>query len=138
MNVRVPDERLTLEHPATPQAVADVRHAVLGFVEVAGLQSAVSGDDVALAVSEAATNVVHHAYRNDDRPGPVLVEAFVEDDALVVTVGDQGCGMLPRLDSPGVGLGLPVISRVTSALEIQDSDGPRGGVTLRMAFALAS
>jgi anti-sigma regulatory factor (Ser/Thr protein kinase) len=40
--------------------------------------------------------------------------------------------MLPRADSPGLGLGLPLISSMTDALQIEAADG--SGTLLRMHF----
>ena len=46
--------------------------------------------------------------------------------------------MLPRADSPGLGLGLPLISDLATSFEIADGDGDGGdrGAALRMTFAL--
>ena len=45
--------------------------------------------------------------------------------------------MIPRLDSPGLGLGLPLIAQLTDVLEILDR-GDRPGVIVRMHFNLAT
>ena len=50
-------------------------------------------------------------------------------------VVDEGRGILPRADSPGLGLGLPLIAQMTESLEVHDRRG--GGTEIRMAFALA-
>jgi len=90
---------------------------------------------VKLAVSEAVTNAVVHAYVGARRPGAVRVAAWLEDDSLLVEVSDDGGGMMPRLDSPGLGIGLPFIADTADTLDIGSS--PRGGAQLRMTFALA-
>ena len=81
-------ERLELRTQATPAAVPGVRRAVVDFAELHGVGIA---PDVALAVSEAITNAVLHAYR-DHSAGPVRVVACAEPDRLVVVVRDYGCG----------------------------------------------
>jgi len=91
---------------------------------------------VSLAVSEAVTNAVLHAYLDRDEPGPVEVRARCDSDTVVVEVADEGRGMLPRTDSPGLGLGLPLIAQMTESLEVHDRSG--GGTEIRMAFALAA
>ena len=58
-------ERLELRTQATPAAVPGVRRAVVDFAELHGVGIA---PDVALAVSEAITNAVLHAYR-EEQPG---------------------------------------------------------------------
>ena len=75
---------------------------------------------VKLAVSEAVTNAVVHAYVGAEQPGEVRVDAprRATTDVLV-TVSDDGCGMVPRLDSPGLGVGLPFIAHTTDTLDIE-------------------
>jgi anti-sigma regulatory factor (Ser/Thr protein kinase) len=123
-------ERLELRTQATPSAVPGVRRAVVDFAELHGLGVA---PDIALAVSEAVTNAVLHAYRNG-KSGPMRVVACAEPTRLVVVVRDYGCGMSPHPNSPGLGLGLSVIGRLTTELNIErPADG--GGTRLRMSFA---
>ncbi len=126
---------LLLVWPAVASSVAEARSAVSTFAESAGA-TADALAAVSLAVSEAVTNAVLHAYLDHDRPGPVEVRARREDATVVVEVADEGRGMLPRTDSPGLGLGLPLIAQMTQSLEVHDRDG--GGTEIRMAFALAA
>ena len=123
-------ERLELRAPASPGAVPGMRRAVVDFAELHGVGVP---PDVALAVSEAITNAVLHAYR-DDSAGPVRVVACAEPDRLVVVVRDYGCGMSPHPDSPGLGLGLAVIGRLATEVNIERPDAG-GGTRLRMCFA---
>jgi anti-sigma regulatory factor (Ser/Thr protein kinase) len=92
-------------------------------------------EDIALAISEAASNAVMHAYVGREEPGEVRVDAWIEDGALQVTVCDDGVGMAPRMDSPGLGLGLALMGRVTERLRLEASSPPPG-VCVRMTFAL--
>jgi serine/threonine-protein kinase RsbW len=116
--------------PAVPESVSVARHAVTGF-----LHDVHMGDpplsDVRLAVSEAVTNAVHHAYVEGD-PGEVRVRVELSDDELEVVVEDDGGGMRPRPDSPGLGLGLPLIATVAERFDTRSRPG--GGTRLRMAF----
>ena len=120
--------------PAVPENVAGMRHSV---VELAARHGAVESvqTDVALAVGEACANVVVHAYPPGD-VGPLVVHAEIRrGNEIVVTVCDQGQGMTPRPDSPGLGLGLPLIANLADRLEIHD--GAEGvGTELVMAFSL--
>jgi anti-sigma regulatory factor (Ser/Thr protein kinase) len=120
--------------PAVADNVAPLRHAVVDLAQEAGAEDKVR-TDLALAVGEACANVVVHAYPPGD-VGPLIVQAaVVEDREIVVTVVDQGQGMTPRPDSPGLGLGLPLIANLSDRLEIQE--GPDGvGTQLEMVFAL--
>jgi anti-sigma regulatory factor (Ser/Thr protein kinase) len=128
---RVTDiERLELRAQASPAAVPGIRRAVVDFAALHGVGE---GPDVALAVSEAVTNVVLHAYR-DGANGDVRVVACAEPQRLVVVVRDYGCGMRPHPSSPGLGLGLSVIGRLTTEMNIERPDDG-GGIRLRMHFA---
>ena len=88
--------------------------------------------DIKLAVTEACTNVVVHAY--PDREGELGVRALVDDRRLTVVVVDTGRGILPRPDSPGLGLGLPLIATLAESLEL--GTGPSDETEVRMTFDL--
>jgi anti-sigma regulatory factor (Ser/Thr protein kinase) len=121
--------------PAHAEEIAGIRSAVLAFAEVRGITKA-ARDDIVLAVSEACTNVVVHAYIDAAVPGSLTVTSAYVSEELVVTVRDEGRGMLARADSPGLGLGLAIISRLASQAEF----GPNGtsGTEVRMTFAAAT
>jgi len=118
---------------AVPAAVPTLRGAIAGFLGEAGV-----GDPVLtsakLAVSEAVTNAVMHAYVDAPQPGAVTVAATLDGDSLFVEVSDDGSGMTPRLNSPGLGVGLPLIAGTADSLDIDNS--PHGGTVLRMSFHL--
>jgi serine/threonine-protein kinase RsbW len=92
-------------------------------------------DAIALAVSEAATNVVIHAYRDRSQPGTFTLGLDVDDGSLLVDVRDEGVGPGPRDDSPGLGFGLPIIANVTDAYALVPTDD--GGTRVSMRFDLA-
>jgi serine/threonine-protein kinase RsbW len=119
------DVQLTL--PARPENVAVVRHALGGLGEALALDPQTLSD-VKLAVTEACTNVVVHAYGDGD--GPMEVAASVDDHVLRVVVRDEGLGILPRPDSPGLGLGLPLIATLTESLELGKGSDDRTEVTM--------
>jgi serine/threonine-protein kinase RsbW len=123
-----------LQVPAAPDHVGELRHALIGELAASAVPTELL-DDVGLAVSEAATNVVLHAYGDDD-DGLMDLRACVLDDRVHVIVRDNGRGMMPRPDSPGLGLGLPLITRLADTVEIQSLDG--GGTEVRMTFTFAS
>lgn len=120
---------------AEPTTVARARAVVKEFAESKGASETVRSS-AALAVSEACSNVVMHAYVDADAPGDLEVRASVSGEVLVVEVSDDGRGMLPRFDSPGLGLGLPIIVQMADAFDIVDRRD-RPGVLLRMHFNLA-
>jgi serine/threonine-protein kinase RsbW len=119
--------------PAIPENVSALRHAVTDLVERAGASERARGD-VALAVGEACGNVVLHAYPPGET-GPLILEARIADREIEVIVTDMGRGMVPRPDSTGLGLGLPLMTTLARTLAISDGQDGRG-TAVRMTFAL--
>jgi anti-sigma regulatory factor (Ser/Thr protein kinase) len=90
---------------------------------------------LALAVTEACSNVVLHAYRAQDEPGDMTVLIEKADDSLWVNVLDDGLGLVPDPESPGLGLGLPLIAQFTDDLMLRSR--PEGGSAVTMRFDLS-
>jgi anti-sigma regulatory factor (Ser/Thr protein kinase) len=108
------------------------RRAVHDFCLYMGLDEERT-HDIVLCVSEAVTNVVRHAYGEATEDGVVVIDAHV-DEHLCIHVRDTGAGLRPRPDSPGAGLGLPIISQLAHSLELRTHE--RGGTEVVMKFAL--
>ena len=119
--------------PAEPQSVGALRRAVAEFARRSG-----AGDEAVsaleLAASEAMSNAVMHAFTDRPEPGTLTVHAAREPDAIAVVVRDDGSGMRPRPDSPGLGVGLPLMTNLTQSLEFREP--PDGGTEVVMRFAL--
>ena len=110
-----------VEFQAVPSSVAAARHAVRAYLSGVDTSDPPLGD-VTLAVSEAVTNVVNHAYLGDAPGGVrVAIELFAEE--IEVVVEDFGRGMQPRPDSPGLGLGLPLMANVTDRFDTRSVIG---------------
>jgi anti-sigma regulatory factor (Ser/Thr protein kinase) len=118
--------------PAEPQSVTLLRGAIEEFAAGNGASERQRAA-IALAVSEAVSNAVVHAYVDRDVPGTVGVQAQVHERSLEVVVCDEGVGMRPRLDSPGLGIGLGMIARLSEKLELAETTP---GVCVRMTFAI--
>jgi serine/threonine-protein kinase RsbW len=123
------DVRLSL--PARPENIPVIRHVLGAFAEALQLPPDVV-EDMRLAVTEACSNVVRHAY-DDGEQGPIDVLVRPDGDRLEVIVSDRGRGMGPSPDVEGPGLGLPLIAALAESLEVQDA--PVRGNRLRMSFA---
>jgi serine/threonine-protein kinase RsbW len=122
-----------LELPARPEGVGVVRQALVGVADGLAIDAAVLAD-AKMAVTEACTNAVVHAYE-DDR-GRLGVDMFADDRALTVVVRDAGTGIQPRANRTGttaLGLGLPLIAALSDAFEVRG--GPGIGTEVRMTFA---
>jgi serine/threonine-protein kinase RsbW len=123
----------TMSHtyPAVADSVPRAREALSSFARAAGATSD-QLDSIRLAVSEAATNVVVHAY--DDDSGRIQLDAGMSAGELWVLIADDGLGMRPQVQSPGLGFGLSLISQVCDDFEIAKRTS--GGLEVRMRFAL--
>jgi anti-sigma regulatory factor (Ser/Thr protein kinase) len=116
--------------PAEPSSVPRARAAVVALARSAQA-SADALADVRLAVSEAVTNVVVHAYTGvAASPGPLHVRARIAGRKLLVEVSDEGGGLRPRPDSPGIGVGLRIMSAVTEELRLSNADGEPSRVAM--------
>ena len=116
---------------ATPSAVGALRGAVSRFAAGAGVADPPLAD-VALALTEAVTNAVVHGYRDRAQPGTVKVTACHEDHELRVVVEDHGTGCAPRTDSPGLGLGIGLITALTERVEFRPASPC--GTEVHMSF----
>jgi anti-sigma regulatory factor (Ser/Thr protein kinase) len=118
---------LDIELSAVADSVGTARHAVAAFC----VGYALDHEGIAIAVSEAVANAVTHAY-DDGVDGAVRVFADLEVAALLIVISDDGRGMTPRTASAGMGVGLVIIGRVATSLQIDDDST---GTRLTMRFA---
>jgi anti-sigma regulatory factor (Ser/Thr protein kinase) len=120
-------------YAAIAESVPVARRALMAVAEAAGV-----GDDqleaVSLSVSEALTNVVVHAYPG--RSGWIQVSAWTAGRELVILIADEGHGLHAHSDSPGLGVGLALIAKLTDEFEILQP--PSGGTQVKMRFRLSS
>ena len=114
--------------PGTPLGVRRLRREMSAVAADCGMDAR-GVADVRLAVTEAATNAVMHAYA--EATGELTVTAAVQDGELVIVIGDTGPGLVERKDSPGLGVGLSVIATVAERLRIVSNPG---GTQIHMSF----
>jgi serine/threonine-protein kinase RsbW len=128
-----PNVRLRLSNRA--ENVLLVRQALSGLAEAVGLDP-VALNDVSTAVTEAANNVVLHAYGGEE--GPLEVELTRTPTGLSAVVRDHGRGIPPEVEAgehASGGIGLPVIQALSSDVEFRDLPG--GGTEVAMEFEAA-
>jgi len=135
--------RLTI--PAKPEYITLGRLALTGIARLRPepLSPEVLGD-LKLALTEACTNSVRHAYA--DGGGLVEIVYELHDDRLVVEVADHGEGFEPPagrgapapLEEEELaegGLGIAIIKALSDEFEIREGD--RGGSRLRFVKRLS-
>ena len=124
LNMR--EVRLTI--PARAEYVLLGRLALSGVTRMRPLDEETI-NDLKLAVTEACTNSVRHAYRENG--GIVDIVYELHDDRLVVEVSDDGAGFDPnRLVEAGEltegGLGIAIIRAVVDEFEVGERQDGRG------------
>jgi len=122
---------LQVSLPAVPVSVRKAREAVADVAAGLGSSSSVV-DAVRLCVSEAATNVVRHAYLNG--AGEIRISVAGTDSELTVVVGDDGVGLTRFHQEGELGYGLRIIEELAQRLSI--TSAPNHGTELQMVFAL--
>ena len=111
---------IQLRTPATALWVPGLRRIVTHALRIHDLGSGHLAGNVALAVTEACSNTVRHAYPTG--PGDILLELDITDDAVTATVTDHGVGIHAATADPGAGFGLRLI-HATSDTTIHSEPG---------------
>jgi anti-sigma regulatory factor (Ser/Thr protein kinase) len=124
-------EEIRESYPAVPGSIPDARSAVTQLAT----RSGIAGEPleaIRLAVTEAVTNAVKHAYT--EQIGAFHVTAAVTGEELWVLVADDGSGYKTRARSPGLGWGLALIAQHSEEYVI--TERADGGTEVRMRFAI--
>jgi serine/threonine-protein kinase RsbW len=119
-------------YPAVAASVPQARAALSAFAVSAGATPE-RIEEIRMATSEALTNAVVHAYQ--DGPGSIHVTAALAPGELWILIADDGPGMQPRINSPGLGVGLALIAHAADGFAVAKRS--TGGTELQMRFSLA-
>jgi anti-sigma regulatory factor (Ser/Thr protein kinase) len=125
-------DALNQSYPAVAEAVPLARRALTEVAAAAGAGGE-RLEEIRLAVSEALTNAVVHAYRGNE-PGQFQVTAAVASGELWVLISDDGRGLHAWNDSRGLGIGLSLISGLSDDFAIVTRAS--GGTEVQMRFDL--
>jgi serine/threonine-protein kinase RsbW len=121
---------LTVE--ASTASVPRTRGWIVGFAAEHGADRDLQSR-VGLAVTEAMSNAVRHAYP-PDAPGRIEISADIEDDELEIVVADEGHG-IRHDESNSLGAGLTVLAQTADRFAIRERT-PQG-IEVWMRFRLA-
>jgi serine/threonine-protein kinase RsbW len=127
--------RLTI--PAKAEYITLCRLALTGLARVRPL-TAEQLADLKLALTEATSNSVRHAYPGDEN-GHVEVSYELRPDRIVIEVVDDGEGFDPEVEISTVvpgqsegGLGIAIIRAIGDEFSLESRTGARGS---RLRFA---
>ncbi|MGV0835975.1 SpoIIE family protein phosphatase [Mycolicibacterium thermoresistibile] len=123
---------LRIEVPATPDRLSEVRARLTGWLDAAGVPELLSSD-IVLAVNEACTNSVEHAYR-DTEPGRMQVHADLRGERIDLRIVDYGTWKMPDANPRIRGRGLPMMRAISADVQV---DPTRTGTTVELTFMLS-
>lgn len=128
---------ITMTLPADVRYISVARLVTAGIAARAGL-SIDATEDTKVAISEAATNVTEHAYKDVDARRFIKLSFTVRDGQLTISVEDEGCGFdpkhLPDMSekefTEDTGLGLYLIKELMEDVSIQSAPGSGTKITM--------
>ncbi|HVD10094.1 MAG TPA: ATP-binding protein [Gaiellaceae bacterium] len=130
---------VALTIPAKAEYIVLSRLALSGLARARALEPALVAD-LKLALTEACSNVVRHAYK-EQPAGEVEVRYELDEDKLSVEVVDEGIGFDPEAAAAAAGdeldeggLGISIIRAIVDELDIKSGDS---GSSLRFTKYLA-
>jgi serine/threonine-protein kinase RsbW len=127
---------IRLSIPAKPEYITLCRLALTGLARVRSFPDELVAD-MKLALTEACSNSVRHAYEGD--PGKVDISYELQADRLIVEVCDDGSGFDPSVEDESDeltegGLGIAIIRSIADELDIERRES--GGSRLRFVKLL--
>jgi len=132
------EDYVRLDIPARAEYVVLGRLALSGFLRRRADFSDDAVADLKLALTEACSNSVRHAYEHED--GKVHLEFRMGDGCVVVSIRDEGpgfhddagecpdCPAVPGLPVTDGGLGISIIRAVVDEFDLRRPD--EGGTVL--------
>jgi anti-sigma regulatory factor (Ser/Thr protein kinase) len=124
--------------PATAEAVGAARTQVVRLAREAGASQGALAD-IELAVSEASTNAILHAYALTGTRGEAFtISTACKRGLFSVWVIDEGQGGTPNVPSPGLGLGLKLMAQLCDRVLIGVLKDGRTQVEMRFDLRVAS
>jgi serine/threonine-protein kinase RsbW len=136
----VEDRRVRLTIPAKPEYITLSRLALTGLADLRPFPDETLAD-LKLALTEACSNSVRHAYGHEDA-GIVEIVYELHADRVVIEVADEGEGFDPATPGGGAddlsegGLGIAIIRALADEVEIAERDD--GGSRLRFVKFLSA
>jgi anti-sigma regulatory factor (Ser/Thr protein kinase) len=122
--------RFSCHLPADPAQLRPARHAISRWAADAGLSSE-RVEDLALAVGEALSNSIEHAYPSGT--GAIELEGSLVDSILRVQVRDHGCWREPHSHPGWRGRGISMIYALADEARME---GGAAGTVVTMCWRL--
>jgi anti-sigma regulatory factor (Ser/Thr protein kinase) len=129
--------RLRIHLTAIPEEVPFARASITRLCEHLEIEDELA-ERIRLAVTEACTNCVEHAYGGGAEAATYVLDARVHQHSLRVVVCDSGVGVHNAEPNKhrSLGLGLGLIEKLADSSEVLSPPG--GGTRIVMRFAMRS
>jgi anti-sigma regulatory factor (Ser/Thr protein kinase) len=125
-----PRSRLDIELPADSRRLQELRTRVTRWLKDVGVAPAIV-PDLVIALNEAASNSMLHAYTGAPTRGHVRVSLALSSDAITALVADEGRWREPATDHDGRGMEL--MQRLMTDVHVEHIDN---GTRVHMSRAL--
>ncbi|HEX4250897.1 MAG TPA: ATP-binding protein [Pseudonocardia sp.] len=103
--------------PATPRQLGEIRAEVRGWLAPLRLTEG-ARQDLVLAVSEAVSNSIEHAYLPATADADVELSFWTDTQSVHIEITDHGGWRDPSSRPTGRGLGIPLMQRLTESVLI--------------------
>jgi serine/threonine-protein kinase RsbW len=132
------DDRLHITLPAHPDSLPVARREIAAHAEKLGV-AGTGLADLKTVVSEACTNVVRHAYGQEET-GTLEVDLSPDAQELSMVVRDFGGGVRPLSsdDLPSLRLGLPIIGALSNSFQLVSVLSGGTEITIRFPAAASA
>jgi anti-sigma regulatory factor (Ser/Thr protein kinase) len=135
MALKPSEAALDAVYPPHATCLAEIRRDVTDAATGCGAD-AFALQQIGLAVSEAATNAILHAYPRREPGGDLRVRVrHAGGEFLDVSVCDEGVGLAPVV-GPAMGLGVSLMAHEAHSFEIRTS--PEDGTKVVLRFRIAT
>jgi anti-sigma regulatory factor (Ser/Thr protein kinase) len=129
---RAPDRVFRSSYPAVAESVRAARNAAAEFARRAGATQQTE-EAIRLSASEAAANVVEHAYGDaQGQNGEIEMTIELYADAFWLVVRDDGRGLSFGNRRPGLGHGFVWMAWFSDGMSLSAS--PTGGLEVTLRF----
>ncbi len=106
-------------------------------------------EEVKVALSEAVTNIILHAYPKDGPGGKIYIKGIVEGNMLTLKIWDKGCGianltqaMEPMYSGSGsserTGMGFTVMQSFMDSLDVRTVAGKGTSVVMTKKLGIGT
>ena len=137
--------RITILFPAETRQLELIRRVTQNTTAVIPGLARETADDIALALDEACTNVIRHAYGNTHRDPLIEAEIHISSQAVTIVLtdeGEQGRAFHPsqiqpmdmaalRLHPKAGGLGFHLIRKIMDEVHYENEPGKPNRLTMR-------